>query len=262
MSQVMKLAKLFRSLPPEQMKYIEEEILPALEALEEQEEHQPEPISPPLGDEEPAMAEVEPEKETTLQPSKQEEGQAVPENHVERGFLTLAWEWNQAAVQAGQDNILPSEADLPAMSCLLISKERNSFLGAASKVVIEANYNLRKDTRFKICDSLVWELCAACFKREPSKSSALSSLVFLLGHANSGLRIWGMELGWIFRDWLPAKRVIPILFKNVADTLGGVDEAAGLAAGFFENEESFFKAAEAFEPPSKFESQFADPWRS
>lgn len=184
--------------------------------------------------------------------------QRPPVNPVELGFLELAWEWNTAAVQAGQDNILPSEADLPALACLLISKERNSFLGVASRGVIEANYNLRKDTRFKICDSLIWELCAACFKREPSKSSAMSSLVFLLGHPNSGLRIWGMELGWIFRDWLPAKRVVPILFKNVANTLGGVDEAAGLAAAFFESEDSFFEAAEAFEPPSKFESQFAD----
>lgn len=175
---------------------------------------------------------------------------------MERGFLSLAEEWHRAAVATGPDRALPPAADQAALACLLITKERAGSLGQDSKRMIQANYTLREPTHFKICDSLVWELCAAGFFREPGKAPALSSLVYLLGHPDSGLRIWGMDLGWVLRDRLPARRVVPILLRNIANTLGGVDQAAGLATTFFKLDEGFFKAADAFKAPPGFQEQF------
>jgi len=180
----------------------------------------------------------------------------VPFNSVERGFLSLAEDWAQAAILAGGDRIMPFAADRAALACLLLAKERASHLGQASKRAIEANYLQRKETHFNICDSLPWELCAVGFHKVPQKATALWSLSRLMGHANSGLRIWGMDLGWICREWLSADRVVPILLKNVADTLGGVDKTLALAAAFFDNEDQFFQAAEAFQAPDGFEDQY------
>lgn len=186
------------------------------------------------------------------------ERQASSDNPIDRGFLNLAREWNHLAVETGPNQCLTAEADQAAMACLLISKERHAHLSAAAKNQIEANYKLRLETPFRICDSLLWELCAAAFHRVPSQAPPIRSLVLLLGHQNSGLRMWGFEMGWVVRDWLPADRVLPILFKNVADTLGGVDQAIGLATSFFETRREFLETAEAFDPEPSFSSQYFD----
>ena len=65
-----------------------------------------------------------------------------------------------------------------------------------------------------------------------------------------------MEMGWVVRDWLPPRKAIKPLLKNLADTLGAVDEAAGLAASLFDSEDRFFMAAAAFNPPSEFKDQY------
>jgi hypothetical protein len=61
-------------------------------------------------------------------------GKLVPYYSVERGFLSLADEWAQAAVLAGQEEIMPPTADLAALACLMIAKERVSHSIARFRV--------------------------------------------------------------------------------------------------------------------------------
>jgi len=179
-------------------------------------------------------------------------------NPFEQAFLSLAKDWHQIALEAGKDGIIPSEADLPSLGCLLLAKERRSSLGVACKSAIQNNFDLGKDSPFRMHDGLVWELCAAGFRKEPTTDAGVTFLTSTLGHSNSALRIWAMRMGWIVREWLSQTTTVPILLKNVADTLGGVEMAAGLAAAFFADSEAFFDKAETFEPPSTFVDQYSE----
>jgi len=180
-----------------------------------------------------------------------------PCSPAERGFLSLAREWQAAAALAGPSHCLDPEVDRLALACLLLSRERNPQLGAAAKVLIEANYELRKGTLFEGCDSRIWEICAVGFHRVPKDSTRLYGLTYLMRHPNSGLRIWGMHMGWLVREWLSPKPVVPILLENVAGTLGGYTLALGLAATFFPSDAAFFAATDRFTPSHGFEAQYA-----
>lgn len=184
------------------------------------------------------------------------EGVQAYQHPVEAGFLDLAGEWRASAVGAGNDRALPLEADRAGMACLLIAKERSALLGSAAKKAMRDNLEQRARTSFQTCDGLVWGLCLACCDDDPGGSGAFLSLSLLMGHPNSNMRMWGMQLGWMVRDLLPPSSV-PVLLRNVADTLGGVSQALGLAVACFRSEAEFLKAADAFEPPKGFEEQYA-----
>lgn len=123
---------------------------------------------------------------------------------------------------------------------------------------MQRNRELREHTPYQICDSFVWEVCEACLEPEPARAGAMPALIRLMGHPNSGLRCWGMQIGWLLRDRLPKGPAVQVLLKNVADTLGGWGLALGLAASCFEVPKDFFEAAGAFQPPPRFEDQFAE----
>jgi len=184
-----------------------------------------------------------------------DEGLLIAQNPVEKGFLGLAAEWQAAAVEAGNDRVMPVPADLAGMACILIALERWELLGPAAKQAMRRNVEQRAKTCFKGCDGLVWELCLACCEKDPSKTGAFVALRLLMGHSNSNLRLWGMKLGWLVRDRLPPK-VIPVLLGNIANTLGAVDQSVGLAVARCGSPEAFLEAADAFEPPEDFEDQY------
>lgn len=59
------------------------------------------------------------------------------------------------------------------------------------------------------------------------------------------------------RAFLPTT-VLPILLKNLANTLGGPFLAAGLAAEVVENHDEFLRVARGFAPPDGFGAQYED----
>jgi len=65
-----------------------------------------------------------------------------------------------------------------------------------------------------------------------------------------------MEIGWIARSWLSTPEAIPLLLKNLADTLGGPFNAAGLAAAIVSTEEEFWTLARDFKY-DRFAEQYA-----
>jgi hypothetical protein len=71
----------------------------------------------------------------------------------------------------------------------LLAKERRSSLGVACKSAIQNNFDLGKDSPFRMHDGLVWELCAAGFRKEPTTDAGVTFLTSTLGHSNSALRI-------------------------------------------------------------------------
>lgn len=78
----------------------------------------------------------------------------------------------------------------------------------------------------------------------------------LLSHPTSTVRWHAFNVVWFFRKHVPRAAVLPLLYKDIADTLGYVEQAIGLAASFYGSEEEFIESARAVEAPAGFEEQY------
>lgn len=107
-------------------------------------------------------------------------------------------------------------------------------------------------------DALVWRLCRSDTAGAPSRSAGMADLLHALTHHDSGVRGWVMNVGWMVRPWLPADEAVPLLLRNVVDTLGGVRLAMGLARGMCATDKELEAFIAGFKPPDGFVDQFAD----
>lgn len=149
-------------------------------------------------------------------------------------FCKLAKEWNSLVSEADKDVAMPRQADEIALSCVLLAVERGEAVKPAQDIV-EANIGLALGRwgvmTYANSDALPWKLCKLVGK------SAVPYLVQLLSHHQSAIRDWAMRIAWLARPWLDRGEVVPLLLKNVADTLGGVRTAMGLASGLCANDQ-------------------------
>jgi hypothetical protein len=92
----------------------------------------------------------------------------------------------------------------------------------------------------------------------PSEAVAVKKLTVNLDNHHSSIRCWMMEIGWIARSWLTASEAMPLLLKNLADTLGGPFKAAGLAAALVSTADEFWTLARDFKHhDDSFAEQYA-----
>ncbi|PIU54208.1 MAG: hypothetical protein COS90_02065 [Deltaproteobacteria bacterium CG07_land_8_20_14_0_80_60_11] len=177
---------------------------------------------------------------------------------AERAFLVLARKWN-VDVQAGDRNIsLPREVDILALSCLLLAVEWGDKFTDVARHQMESNRGAAAARREPSWyDQLPWELCQVPFMMvSPPETIAVERLTVNLDHHSGSIRCWMMEIGWIARSWLSTPEAIPLLLKNLADTLGGPFNAAGLAAAIVSTEEEFWTLARDFKY-DRFAEQYA-----
>ena len=150
-------------------------------------------------------------------------------------FLQLAKEWNSLVSEAEKDVAMPRQADEIALSCVLLAVERGDAVKPAQDIV-EANIGLAlgrwRVITYANCDALPWKLCKLVGK------SAVPYLVQLITHHQSAIRDWAMRIAWLAQPWLDRGEVVPLLLKNVADTLGGVRAAMGLASGLCDDDQA------------------------
>jgi hypothetical protein len=183
---------------------------------------------------------------------------------AEQAFLALAREWRDIAAKTGPDCALPEQADTAALACLLLAVEWGKQFTEAVNLQCEENERLA-DSRWTVCtvpsiarlEALVWRLCHSGTAGAPSLIAGIDDLLDAFTHPNSAVRLWTMKQGWMVRSWLSANAV-PLLLKNVADTLGGVRLAMGLARGLCATNEELEAFIAGYEPPNGFTDQFSD----
>ncbi len=211
----------------------------------------------------PKSSKTKPGRDDKKDPDRFNEEITVADSEVhspipaERAFLILAGRWHERAQAAVTDRMLPSDADILALSCLRLAVEWGSEFTDRVDRQSQVNRVLLEDRGSAAwIDQLPWDLCRASSQPAPSESGWVELLVESLDHHNSSIRRWMMELGWTAHRWLDPQESNPRLLKNVADTLGFAVLAVGLAAKLSRSDDEFWTQAEAFAPPSGFEDQY------
>jgi len=184
---------------------------------------------------------------------------------AEQAFLALARKWRDIAAKSGPDCALPEQADTAALACLLLAVEWGKQFTEAVNLQCEENQRLA-DSRWTVptvpsiarLEALVWRLCRSGMAGAPSRTAEMDELLNAFTAPKSDFRWWTMRQGWMVRSWLPADEAVPLLLKNVADTLGGVRLAMGLARGLCATDEELEAFIAGYEPPNGFAAQFAD----
>jgi hypothetical protein len=182
---------------------------------------------------------------------------------AERAFLALARAWAAQAQNTQQGHPLPRSADELALACLLLAVEWGADFTEVAWRQMEINREkatMRRDVSWM--DELSWKLCQCAAHTPPyGELDAVQELTANLDHHNSSIRCWMMELGWFAAGWLNPVEASDRLLKNLADTLMGPLMAAGLAARFFDDADSFLAYARDFEPAAEFVEQYRDRLR-
>jgi hypothetical protein len=178
---------------------------------------------------------------------------------AERAFLVLARKWNVDVQAADRDTSLPREVDILALSCLLLAVEWGDKFTDVARQQMESNRGAAAARGYQSWyDRLPWELCQASMMVTPSESVAVKKLTVNLDNHHSSIRCWMMEIGWITRSWLAAPEAIPLLLKNLSDTLGGPFKAAGLAVALVSTPDEFWTLARDFKHhDDRFAEQYA-----
>jgi hypothetical protein len=179
---------------------------------------------------------------------------------AERAFLVLARRWHDGFAVVDMNHAPPRDVDEVALACVLLAVEWGSDFTAVARNQCELNRELGSKREVPWIDCLPWELCEASWAADPRDTGAVETLTANLDHHNSALRGWCMELAWMCRPWLEKLVCTLSLLKNVADTLGGVEVAMGLARGLCSSDEELneFIAAYEHQPPDRFANQFAE----
>lgn len=189
------------------------------------------------------------------------ENQTDATTAVDQALIALARKWRDITAKVKRDCALPEDADMLALSCLILAAEWGDHLTKSVNPVLEENAGLA-DARWTMhsysdIEKLAWRLCHSDTETESMREVAVESLIEYLTHHNSAVREWAMKLGWMARPWLPACTVVPLMLKNVADTLGGVRSAMGLARGLCATD-SDLEAIIAEYEPERYVEQYAN----
>jgi hypothetical protein len=176
---------------------------------------------------------------------------------AERAFLVLARKWHVDVQAVDKSTALPRVIDQLALSCLLLAVEWGDKFTDVARHQMETNREMaavRREPSWY--DQLPWELCQASFMVTPPETVAVERLTVNLDNHHSSIRCWMMEIGWITRSWLAAPEAIPLLLKNLADTLGGPFKAAALAVALVSTPDEFWTLARDFKY-DRFDEQYA-----
>ena len=181
---------------------------------------------------------------------------------AEQAFLALAREWRDIAAKTDPNRALPAQADTMALACLLLAVEwGKEFTQVVSPLIEENERRALSQLRmpyYARLEALPWRLCRSDAAGPPSRTPGMAVLLDALTHPHSSLRMWVMTVGWMVRPWVPADEAVPLLLKNVADTLGGVRLAMGLARGLCATDEKLEQFIAGYEPPDGFADQLTD----
>ena len=176
---------------------------------------------------------------------------------AERAFLVLARRWHDEFTLVDENHAPPREVDEIALACVLLAVQSGHGFTKIGLDQCELNWELASKRQVSWFEQLPWELCQASRTANPLDLRPTEPLVANLDHPNSSIRGWCMKIAWICRSWLDKDMCIPLLLKNVADTLGHVQFAMGLARRLCASTEELEEYIGRYGPPVAFADQFA-----
>lgn len=116
--------------------------------------------------------------------------------------------------------------------------------------------NPRMPTEYRQADQLPFTIAKALIEHDRFTLSGEDETFALLTHHNSTIRWHCYNVIWFAKEQLEREAILPALFKNIADTLGYVEEAVGLASSVFHTDEEFHAAAASATPPPHYADQY------
>ena len=177
---------------------------------------------------------------------------------AERAFLVLSRDWLATAKVTPNDRPMPRDADLKTLACVLLSVEWGKSFTEVAWSQIDVNRATAANRRQPSwADELPWRICCDAGHTYAGFTAPVDVLTLNLDHHNSSIRCWMLEIAWVAFPLLNSKTALEKLYKNIADTLGGVDLAMGLAARFFGNKNDFLADAKAYQP-NDYKDQYQD----
>ena len=178
---------------------------------------------------------------------------------AEQAFLRLAREWLAKVKGIPKEDPLPRDADVLALSCLLLTVEWGTdFTPVAYDQMQISHQALSNRGILSWIDQLSWKICRASSFKPAHQSDGIGELTVNLNHHSSSIRWWMMRMAWFAVPWLSRVEVTDRLLSNLANTLAWPFEAAGLAARFFDNTNTFLSFARDYKPPELFEDQYRE----
>jgi hypothetical protein len=192
------------------------------------------------------------------------EGHDAPEVDAAQDNTSLAEKTLCALVQAFQAQYaearhslpLPYSLDLLAFACLLVVSEHTlSHQDAVSDLIRDSREMVLEDAMINL-DGLPWIAMVDLIEQGQLSKSTTRLLLLYLCHQSSSIRGYSLNLAWILRTYVPVEQTVPVLLKNVADTLMYVEMSLALAREICGGEDEFWKTADAFEPEPRFASQY------
>lgn len=178
---------------------------------------------------------------------------------AERIFVSLCGKWQTIARATPDQKPMPREADLYSLACLLVATEWGSKIGRMGWNMAWDNIRWgRRRRENSWYETLTWQLCHSACRGFPGNSDGEEELNANLNHHNSSLRTWVMETAWFAFPALDVTVALPALLGNIANTLLGVEMAAGLAVRFYKGMDEFLNSARAYRPPENFVKQYND----
>lgn len=182
----------------------------------------------------------------------------APPAVAEVALVALAADYREIAAKRTPGQALDREADELSFACLLICSESVGLIRRRQAVdhLDASRQTALAGSPLDWLDALPWDLM---FDRlYPERADAVTrTFPRLLSHHTSNIRGFLVELAWFVRRRLPPLAA-DRLFKNTADTLMGWYLSLGLCSTLFEDEDAFWHAADAYEPPDSFATQYRD----
>jgi len=190
---------------------------------------------------------------------------------AERIFLRLAREW-RSSVRSTQNRTKEqgSHEETLLLACLMLAvRWGRAFTPLPMKEIALNRYTYKPGgSSYEWLDQLAWDLCEYALSNEHDRQSqhrTIESLVANLSHGTSSIRIWIVDLAWLFLPEIPLiynRAAVNELLKNLTSALVYWDSSAALASRFFATPGDFFDYASRVAPPSAWEEQYTERLRS
>ena len=184
---------------------------------------------------------------------------SVSQSPHEQTFLELSERWLSEFAKLGRVETPRRSTDLDALAAMLIAVEVPDRLSARAHDRTLECLSLASNRLVPWVDQLPWGIArdhlTDTLGTDDKWEDALTIAANSLTESNSALRKWAMEIAWFVRFRIPREEAIQSLLENVATTLAYTSDAWGLVSTLFPDVDSFYQAADGFEPED-FQKQY------
>lgn len=191
------------------------------------------------------------------QPSLWNPGQSQP-FVAEAALLHFAEEYREGWRTVTSHSHSPRCMDENSFACLMICKEHPHICSqTVCDALLDCRYAAGEGSRNNWLDTLAWDVALEILgETSMNPTVGMPSIIANLTHGTSGIRMFMYELAWFVRQELPKDEVVPHLLENVSNTILYWWEALGLCSCLYEDEEEFWRIADAYQPEPEWNDQY------